>query len=104
MFAVDRELHQGFQSLELKLNTIPSGRGDFAFTTITFGQWNPKLSELERVFFKLIGTAILDTREKGHGHKQVVFPKLVYLYDEDYIKQDKYSAELFDAADRKSVV
>lgn len=98
MFAVDRELHQGFQSLELKLNTIPSGRGDFAFTTITFGQWNPKLPELERVFFKLIGTAILDTREKGHGHKQVVFPKLVYLYDEDYIKQDKYSAELFDAA------
>ena len=39
---VIRELEQGFQSLELKLNTVPCSRGDFAFTTITFGQWNVK--------------------------------------------------------------
>ena len=32
-----RELEQGFQSLELKLNTVPCSRGDFAFTTISFG-------------------------------------------------------------------
>ena len=31
---VTRELEQGFQSLELKLNTVPSSRGDFAFTTV----------------------------------------------------------------------
>ena len=31
---VTRELEQGFQSLELKLNTVPCSRGDFAFTTI----------------------------------------------------------------------
>lgn len=31
---LERELEQGFQSLELKLNTVPSSRGDFAFTTI----------------------------------------------------------------------
>lgn len=37
-----RELEQGFQSLELKLNTVPCSRGDFAFTTITFGQWKPE--------------------------------------------------------------
>lgn len=28
-----RELEQGFQSLELKLNTVCSSRGDFGFTT-----------------------------------------------------------------------
>ena len=32
---LERELEQGFQSLELKLNTVPSSRGDFAFTTIS---------------------------------------------------------------------
>ena len=31
---LERELEQGFQSLELKLNTVPSSRGDFAFTTV----------------------------------------------------------------------
>lgn len=31
---LERELEQGFQSLELKLNTVPSSRGDFAFTTM----------------------------------------------------------------------
>lgn len=29
-----RELEQGFQGLELKLNTVPCSRGDFAFTTL----------------------------------------------------------------------
>ena len=47
---VIRELEQGFQSLELKLNTVPCSRGDFAFTTITFGQWNPKASTAEEEY------------------------------------------------------
>ena len=41
---VVRELEQGFQSLELKLNTVPCSRGDFAFTTITFGRGIPSSS------------------------------------------------------------
>jgi len=45
---VIRELEQGFQSLELKLNTVPCSRGDFAFTTITFGQWNMDAYTLAR--------------------------------------------------------
>lgn len=93
-----RELEQGFQSLELKLNTIPSARGDFAFTTITFGQWDPSLPEEDRKIFNLIDRTILHTREKGHGGKQVVFPKLVYLYDEDQVKEDAYSLDLMDEA------
>lgn len=93
-----RELEQGFQSLELKLNTVPCSRGDFAFTTLTFGTWDIGMDDLDREIMKFIGEVILDTRMKGHGGKQVVFPKLVFLYDEDKIKSDKGHKELFEKA------
>lgn len=102
---VIRELEQGFQSLELKLNTVPCSRGDFAFTTITFGQWNVKdYSEIERKWLSRLNQIMLSVRRGGHGpdHKPVVFPKLVYLYDAEQIRADKYSSELFDAAVRTS--
>lgn len=102
---VNRELEQGFQSLELKLNTVPSSRGDFAFTTLTFGQWDYKnLSGNEAYFMHIIGSKILEIRRNGHGknHKPVVFPKLVYLYDKDQIENDWYSKTLFDEAVRTS--
>ena len=93
------ELEQGFQSLELKLNTVPCSRGDFAFTTLTFGTWDIELLDgLDQEIMKLIGETILKTRMKGHGGKQVVFPKLVFLYDEDKINQDEGSKELFELA------
>lgn len=95
-----RELEQGFQSLELKLNTVPCSRGDFAFTTITFAQWDKDLPEEDKFWLMTIGKVILQTRRKGHGrdHKPVVFPKLVYLYDEDQVNNDTFSAELFNEA------
>ena len=93
-----RELEQGFQSLELKLNTVPCSRGDFAFTTLTFGTWNTMMDDLDREIMKLIGEVILETRMKGHGGKQVVFPKLVFLYDENKIKEDEDHRELFEKA------
>lgn len=93
-----RELEQGFQSLELKLNTVPCSRGDFAFTTLTFGTWDTMMDYEDQEIMKLIGEVILDTRMKGHGGKQVVFPKLVFLYDEDKIKSDKGHKELFEKA------
>lgn len=97
---VKRELEQGFQSLELKLNTVPSSRGDFAFTTLTFGQWKELDCELDYMFMFMIGKAILDTRRNGHGvnHQPVVFPKLVYLYDENQVNNDNYASALFDEA------
>lgn len=95
---LERELRQGFQSLELKLNTIPSSRGDFAFTTLTFGQWDVNLPVEDKEFLYKIGSTILETRMKGHGGKQVVFPKLVYLYDKNQIKEDVHSQELFNEA------
>lgn len=93
-----RELEQGFQSLELKLNTVPCSRGDFAFTTLTFGAWDIMMDDLNRDIMKLIGEVILETRMKGHGGKQVVFPKLVFLYDENKIKEDEDHRELFEKA------
>ncbi len=102
---VIRELAQGFQSLELKLNTVPCSRGDFAFTTITFGQWNYKeISEVDSFWLKTIGEVILKTRREGHGanHRPVVFPKLVYLYDKEQVNNDENSQELFDEAVKTS--
>lgn len=93
-----RELEQGFQSLELKLNTVPCSRGDFAFTTLTFGTWDIMMDDLDRDIMRMIDETILKTRMKGHGGKQVVFPKLVFLYDENKINEDEDHKELFELA------
>lgn len=93
-----RELEQGFQSLELKLNTVPCSRGDFAFTTLTFGTWDIMMDDIDRDIMRLIGEVILKTRMKGHGGKQVVFPKLVFLYDENKINEDEDHKGLFELA------
>lgn len=92
------ELKQGFQSLELKLNTVPCSRGDFAFTTLTFGTWDIMMDDLDRGIMRMIGETILKTRMKGHGGKQVVFPKLVFLYDENKINEDEDHKGLFELA------
>lgn len=102
-----RELEQGFQSLELKLNTVPSSRGDFAFTTVTFGQWSiTKTTHEERKWLEAIDETLLRTRRNGHGknHQPVVFPKLVYLYDENQVKNDDsgYSQKLYEEGIRTS--
>lgn len=93
-----RELEQGFQSLELKLNTVPCSRGDFAFTTLTFGTWDIMMDDLDRDIMRMIGETILKTRMRGHGGKPVVFPKLVFLYDENKINEDEDHKELFELA------
>lgn len=100
------ELKQGFQSLELKLNTVPCSRGDFAFTTISFGCWNAPqwlgryLNDTDLWILKEICEAILTTRMNGHGenHKPVVFPKLVYLYEENYLSAFQEARDIFELA------
>lgn len=95
------ELKQGFQSLELKLNTVPCSRGDFAFTTVSFGCWSdPELTNKDKLFLKAVCEAILKTRMNGHGenHKPVVFPKLVYLYDEDCVGGSIEASDVFELA------
>lgn len=75
---VKRECEQGYQGIEMKLNTVGSSRGDYPFITFTFGLGTDK-------FAKMCTQTILEVHEKGQGkegHKRpVLFPKLVYLYD-----------------------
>ena len=93
---VKEELKQGFQSYELKLNTLPSSRGDYPFTTVTFMAWDPNLPEEDRYWLAEIDKAILKTRYTGHGNKPALFPKLVALFDKNQYDLDPYTREVFD--------
>lgn len=92
---VKRDFEQGFQALEYKLNTVGSSRGDYPFVTFTFGLGNG-------VFEKMATKAMLKVRAGGQGapgfRKAVLFPKLVFLYDENVHGAGKELEELFDAA------
>ena len=96
---VKRDLEQGFQGLEIKLNSVASSRGDYPFTTITFGT---NTSE----FGLMISEAVLKVRENGQGKdgfkKVLPFPKLVFLYTEELHGEGKPYEWLFDCAVRCS--
>ena len=89
---ITRDLEQGFQSLEYNLNTVASSRGDFIFTTLTFGLD-------ERPFAKLVSSIILKVRKEGQGKegykKPAIFPKLVFLYDKDKHSEGNILHDLF---------
>lgn len=90
-----RDLEQGFQAMEYNLNTVASSRGDFIFTTLTFGLD-------ERPFAKMVSETILEVRAAGQGkegHKiPAVFPKLVFLYDVEKHGEGRVLNDLFKKA------
>lgn len=92
---VRRDFEQGFQALEYKLNTVGSSRGDYPFVTFTFGLGLEKFERMATI-------AMLKVRKGGQGapgfKKAVLFPKLVFLYDENIHGKGKIAEELFDAA------
>lgn len=92
---VQRDLEQGFQGLEIKLNSVASSRGDYPFTTITFGT-NTTL------FGCMITEAVLKVRKEGQGKegkkKVLPFPKLVFLYADELHGAGKDFEFLFDSA------
>ena len=95
MTKVRRELEQGIQGLEIKLNTVASSRGDYIFVTFSFGNdTNP--------FAQLVSETILKVRKGGQGkkgfEKVVLFPKLCFLYDEAVHGEGKELENLFDLA------
>lgn len=70
-----REIEQGLQGFETKLNTISNSLGQVPFVTISFG--------LDTSFWgRQIAISILNVRLKGMGkHKTTaVFPKLTFLH------------------------
>ncbi|MDO4870974.1 MAG: anaerobic ribonucleoside-triphosphate reductase [Candidatus Saccharibacteria bacterium] len=92
---VKRDLRQGLQGIEYKLNTLGSSRGDYPFVTFTFGLATDKWG-------KMIAEEILRTRMNGQGKpgfkRPVLFPKLVFLYDEELHEEGCQNADLFDLA------
>lgn len=90
-----RELEQGIQGLEIKLNTVASSRGDYIFTTFSFGIGQSK-------FERMVSETILKVRREGQGKqgfkRQMLFPKLVFLYDEELHGEGKQLEYLFDEA------
>ena len=91
---LEREMEQGFQGWEYKFNTVSSSRGDYPFITVTSGTNISK-------YGKLVTKTMLDVRKKGQGkegHKKpVLFPKLVFLYDENLHGPGKPGEDLFEA-------
>lgn len=91
---VAREMEQGFQGWEYKFNTVASSRGDYPFITISAGIGKSK-------FEKLATITMFNVRKKGQGkkgHKKpVLFPKLVFLYDENLHGEGKELEDVFNA-------
>lgn len=91
---VKREFEQGFQGWEYKFNTVASSRGDYPFITVTAGLANSR-------FGRLAITSLLLVRRNGQGKKNlkkpVLFPKIVFLYDENLHGPGKEMEDVFDA-------
>lgn len=95
MNKVRREFEQGFQSWEMKFNSVASSRGDYPFTAITFGLGTGK-------FETMCSSVALKVRKEGQGKKgfkhPVLFPKISFFYDENLHGEGKELEWLFDEA------
>ena len=91
---VVREFEQGFQGWEYKFNTVASSRGDYPFITVTAGIGTGR-------FAKLATISLLNVRRRGQGKKEckkpVLFPKIVFLYDENLHGPGKPLEDVFEA-------
>ncbi len=91
---VKRDFEQGFQGFEYKLNSVGSSRGDYPFVTMTIGLGTDR-------FAKMAAITMLDVHRKGQGKngnkKPVLFPKIVFLYDENLHGEGCELEEVFDA-------
>lgn len=89
---VVKEFEQGFQGWEYKFNTVASSRGDYPFITVTAGIGTGK-------FAKQATISMLKVRRTGQGkedHKKpVLFPKIVFLYDENLHGEGKELEDVF---------
>ena len=91
---IKRDFEQGWQGIEYKLNTVGSSRGDYPFVTMTIGLATDK-------FGKMAAITLLDVHKEGQGKKgfkrPVLFPKIVFLYDENLNGPGKPLEDVFEA-------
>ena len=91
---VRRDCDQGWQGIEYKLNTVGSSRGDYPFVTVTLGLGTDE-------FAKMISISLLEVHKGGQGKKgnkkPVLFPKIVFLYDENLHGPGGSCEDVFEA-------
>lgn len=91
---LEKEMEQGFQGWEYKFNSVSSSRGDYPFITVTAGVNTSKYGKLATI-------TMLKVRQNGQGkkgHKKpVLFPKIVFLYDENLHGPGKELEDVFEA-------
>ncbi|MDE6881677.1 MAG: anaerobic ribonucleoside-triphosphate reductase, partial [Lachnospiraceae bacterium] len=91
---VKKEFEQGFQGWEYKFNTVASSRGDYPFITVTAGIGTGRFARMATI-------VMLNVRRNGQGKKEckkpVLFPKIVFLYDENLHGPGRELEEVFDA-------
>ncbi len=89
-----RDFEQGYQGWEYKFNTVASSRGDYPFITVTMGLGTGK-------FARQACISMLKVRKTGQGRpecrKPVLFPKIVFLYDEELHGPGKEMEDVFNA-------
>ena len=92
---VYRDFEQGFQGWEMKFNSVASSRGDYPFTSISFGLGTSK-------FETMASSICMKVRKNGQGKDgfkhPVLFPKLSFFYDEKLHGEGKEFEWLFDEA------
>ena len=91
---IQRDFEQGFQGWEYKFNSVSSSRGDYPFITVTIGTGTGR-------FAKMASKTMLEVRKNGQGkkgHKKpVLFPKVVFLYDEKLHGEGGPLEDVFEA-------
>ena len=94
---VEYDFRQGWQGLEMRLNSVGSSRGDYPFVTMTIGLATSELG-------KMAAITMLKVHAKGQGkpgfERPVLFPKIVFLYDENLHgdgSENYPSADVFNA-------
>ena len=92
---VKRDFEQGFQSWEMKFNSVASSRGDYPFTALTFGLGTNRWETLASL-------SVMKVRMEGQGKEgfkhPVLFPKLSMFYDEELHGVGKPLEWLFEKA------
>ena len=90
---VKKDFEQGFQGWEYKFNTVASSRGDYPFITVTAGLGTEEYEKMATI-------TMLQIRMHGQGKKgnkkPVLFPKIVFLYDENIHGEGKDFYEVLD--------
>ena len=94
MADVERDFEQGFQGWEYKFNTVASSRGDYPFITVTAGTGTTRFSKMATIC--MLRVRMNGQGKKGHK-KPVLFPKIVFLYDENLHGPGKELEDVFEA-------